>query len=156
MVQASDCLAWWPIIGPPKAKLSAAIPVVFSYAGFVMEGTQPLRQQLIPSCIVGAIPLGLDACFGLYLLAQGGEILAYVYLALFTLADVNNYNGTFLQQLAVLQHGPRRRRHSAWLLVLDRRGDDVAAPRNDVAHGTILGFPTCAPATRRSLRFTWY
>ena len=84
-----------------------AVAVLFSCAAFLLEEKAQLRAEL--NAILksfGLLLLGAMLVFGPYLLLQGREIFDYIYLALFTLADVNNYNGTWLQQASFYANGP--------------------------------------------------
>jgi 4-amino-4-deoxy-L-arabinose transferase-like glycosyltransferase len=83
-----------------------AVAVLSSCAGFLIERKLKLREQagsIVRS--LGWLLAGAMVVFGPYLIAQGGAILGYTYMALFTLADVNDFNGSFAQHASFYATG---------------------------------------------------
>ena len=83
------------------------LAVLFSCAAFLIEDRAALgahRAAILQA--VARLFLGAMLVFGPYLLLQGAEILGYAYEALFTLADVNDYQGTSLEHASFYITGP--------------------------------------------------
>ena len=75
-----------------------AAALLLSCAGFLIEQRRPLRTEANALLTALArLAAGGALVFGPYLIAQGAEILGYAYMAIFTLADVNDFNGTLAQ-----------------------------------------------------------
>ena len=99
------------LLAKPSAFLAAgffiATAILFSYGGFLWERKLSLKQQLVPILrSFGSFALGAVAVFGPYLIAEGAAIFSYMYLALFTMADINAYPGTQVQQFSFYVTGP--------------------------------------------------
>jgi hypothetical protein len=102
------------LLAKPSAFLAAgffiATAILFSYSGFLWERKLSVKQQLVPILrSFGSFALGAVAVFGPYLIAEGAAIFSYMYLALFTFADINAYHGTQAQQFSFYVTGPAGR-----------------------------------------------
>jgi hypothetical protein len=84
-----------------------AVALLLSCAGFLIERRKTLREKARPILLTFArLFAGAMVVFGPYLIAQGREILDYIYTALFTLADVNDLNASPAQQATFYLTGP--------------------------------------------------